>query len=123
MLDELTVEKSFWACHKNTGDKKHHSHEYIAEWTCTFVSLPDDAADTMENLLGAAIIPLDGANLNELFKGDSRCSFLAPSLVNVARYLRMRLTNILIPAPISSYVIVTEIDSSDRSQSAVKMVA
>ena len=121
MPETISIENHFVASHKDTGDTKHHPHKYIVELEAKYAVAATNIVDVLDDVLIVILHDLDGADLNELFERDTRCSFQAPSLVNITRYILFRVKDGLHPIPLSLQLVITEINDATNSQRAVKM--
>ena len=122
MPETVSIKNHFVASHKDTGDTKHHPHKYIVEIEAEYAVASTNIVDVLDDVLIVILHDLDGADLNELFERDSRYSFIAPSLVNIARYILFRTRDSLYPVPLSLQLVITEINEVRNSQRAVKMM-
>jgi len=121
-METVSVENHFVAAHKDRGDTKHHSHRYIVELSGEYGTASSDTAEVLEDTLIVVLHGMDGADLNELFERDSRHTFLAPSLVNVARYILDSVKDMLKEHPLALNVTLTEVDDARNTQRAIKFV-
>ncbi len=121
-MEIVSVENHFVAAHKDRGDTKHHTHKYIVELSGEYDNASSDTAEVLDDTLIVVLHGMGGADLNELFERDTRHTFLAPSLVNVARYILDNVKDRLTEHPITLNVVLTEVDEAKGNQRAVKMV-
>lgn len=121
MSETVSFETCFVAKHRDVGGTKQHNHKYIVEMEATYVKLPADAAETLEDVVYDVVGKLQGVDLNELLE-QSELSFWSPTTVNMARYVLYRVRPELQIVPDVLCVVLTEINAAKNTQRAVKMI-